>query len=284
MSTHLSNTFSFSRLMMVMRRDLVENWKTNLQIALSVYGAFLISAVMSYTSQKDMTDSSLYFAYRMGFYMAVGIISYIIFLLNGVHIMETMNTKEKRISYLMLPATQAEKYVSRALQATVGTLVMILITLFLAELTRLMIFPILGAPEVLQQFCLFDLKDMALKGLFLNGVENIQLDYLRNLAILNTLSWSVFSLSIYILGGTYFYKRPFLKTFCLIILGFVTLGFICNYWEPTDLLKNVDIEIELWLSSILAIVLTGTCWGLSYFLFTRSQVTERINFKLFKRK
>lgn len=285
MTTYSSNTFSFSRLMLVMKRDLVENWKYNLQIALSMYGAFLISALMTYSSISDMSDINIYYSYRLGFYIAIGFITFCTLLLNAAHIMEVMNSKEKRIAYLMLPATQSEKYISRALQVVVGTVLMLFITLVFAEITRLLLFPLLGAPEVLQHFCIFDFGDVLSNTIFLSGVEDIELENIKNLAILSTCSWFLASLSFFILGGTYFYKKPAIKTFCLLILGFVAFSFILSNWEPHNntVKEEIDYKISLILLIIISVTITVFNWGLSYFLFTRSQVTERINFKFLKR-
>ena len=280
MTTHISNTFSFSRLMMVMKRDLVENWKSYLQTTLSIYSAFLLSALMTFATTKEQSS---YFSYRLGFFIAIGLITYFVFHICAGNVMDVLHTKEKRIAYLMLPATQAEKFVSRAIQAILGTLTMVIVTLFLAEITRLMLFPLLGAPETLQQFCLFDFKDVLLKGAFFNGVENIQDKSLMYLAILNVCSSIVFTHSLFILGGTYFYKRPVVKTFGLIVLGTTLLSFIAGYFGTHSITSDIDELTVLTATSILYLTITAVCWALSYFLFTRSQVTERVNFKFLKR-
>ena len=283
MTTHISNTFSFSRLMMVMKRDLVENWKNNLHNLLSIYGAFLISALMSYVPISDKVDSSVYFAYRLGFFIAVSFITFFVFHINAAHIMDVMNTKEKRIAYLMLPATKAEKFISRAIQVTLGTLVMIIITLFLAEMTRLMLFPLIGAPETLQHFCLFDFHEIFFDKFYWSEVDVTELEKFKLPAILNTIAWCLVSHSMFILGGTYFYKRPIMKTFGYIVLGFTALSFILSLWNPFHALPIVRFEVAIWTSSFIAFAIIITNWALSYFLFTRSQVTERINFKFLKR-
>ena len=284
MTTSISNTFSFSRLLMVMKRDLVENWKSDFNELLSLYGAFLISALMSYVTINDMVDSSVYFSYRLGFYIATGLITYFIFHIAAGNVMSVLHTKEKRISYLMLPATKAEKFVSRAIQAIVGTLVKVIIALFLAEITRLMLFPLLGAPEALQQFCLFDFNDIFLKGSFLNGIENIENRRLMYLAVFNVFSGIMVTHSLFILGGTYFYKRPIIKTFGWIILGITALSFIAGYFGTRSYRAEIDETTLIIASTTFNLFIATICWGLSYFLFTRSQVTERVNFKFLKRK
>ena len=284
MSTQISNTFSFSRLQMVMKRDFVENWKSYLNSSLSIYGAFLISALMTFATAKDVVESSLYFSYRLGFFIATGVITYFILHITAGHIMDVFQTKEKRISYLMLPATQTEKFVSRALQVTLGTLIMIIVTLFLAEITRLMLFPLLGAPEVLQQFCLFDINDIFFKGAFLDGIEKIQDKNLMYLTVVNVFSGIMVTHSLFILGGTYFYKRPIIKTFGLIILGITAISFIAGYCGTHTFKSEIDYTTLTIANTIFNLIITAACWVLSFFLFTRSQVTERVNFKFLRRK
>lgn len=283
MTTHISNTFSFSRLLMVMKRDFVENWKSYFHSFLSLYAAFLISALMAFVTVEDRVDVHVYFAYRLGFFIATGLITYFIFHITAGNIMSVLQTKEKRISYLMLPATQAEKFVGRALQAIIGTTIMIIVALFLAEITRLMLFPLLDAPEPLRQFCLFDLNDIFLKGAFWNGVEGIEDKSLMYLAIFNTCCCIIATHAMFILGGTYFYKKPVLKTFSWIVLGAAILSFIAGYVGTNSYRAQVDETTLLTTSCILNLVIAAICWGLSYFLFTRSQVTKRVNFKFLKR-
>lgn len=230
----------------------------------------------------DHVESSLYFRYCLGFFIAVGFITFMIIHIYAGHIMDVMNTKEKRIAYLMLPATQAEKFVARALNVTVGTLLIILVTLLLAEITRLMIFPLLGAPQTLQHFCLFEVNNF-FNTYYWSKVDVSELEQFKSAAIFNTISWYLASHSAFILGGTYFYKRPVVKTFGTIILGFTVLSFILSLWNPFHALPVMKFEVAIWVSCFFAWAVTLINWTLSYYLFTRSQVTERVNFKFLKR-
>lgn len=286
MKTPLSNSFSFSRLLMVMKRDLVENWKNNLQILLSIYGAFLISSLMTYINISNMVESSLYFSYRLGFFIAISIITFIVLFINAGHIMDVMKSKESRISFLMLPATQAEKFTSRALQVMLGTPIIILVALFLAEITRLTLFPLIGAPEALQHFCLFDFKEIFIR---INDWDDTGLTWLdkdKTLAIINISCALLAYQSIFILGGTYFYKRPIIKTFSVLILVMTALSFIINYLKSLSpsLFQTFSLQGSIWVDTIKTFTVIIINWALSYFLFTRSQVTERRSMNFLKRK
>ena len=287
MTTHISNTFSFSRLMMVIKRDFVENWKQNLHTFLSIYAAFLIAALMAYKGTKDIDPTSIYFAYRLGFFTAVGIISYFLFHISAAHIMDVLQTKEKRIAFHMLPATQTEKFVARALQAVVGCFLMIAAALFLTEITRLILLPIIGAPAALQHFCLFDLQDIIFKGLhwntFESAINNAELDQIKNTVVFNTICWMLATHSMFILGGTYFYKRPYIKTFSYLVLGTIIVSFFLGN-EFLNLFVETSDRLGFTVThSIFNLTITVVCWSLSYYLFTHSQVTERVNFKFLKR-
>ena len=67
------------------------------------------------------------------------------------YIMETMNTQQKRISFLMLPATSLEKFVVRGLYVTIGFFVLMMVALLLAEATRFLFQPLFDLPDVFHQ-------------------------------------------------------------------------------------------------------------------------------------
>ncbi len=69
------------------------------------------------------------------FVFIIGIFS----IVYAANIMENMITKEKRIAFLMLPATMIEKFVARFLIVTVGLAVAIYVAASLAEITRYLV-------------------------------------------------------------------------------------------------------------------------------------------------
>ena len=138
--------FSFARLALVMKRDLMENWKANLYRFLGPYAVILFVMLMGYMKiSVNFAEFSSVIA---------GIFSYILFIgstFMAAHMMETMDTQQKRISYLMLPATSLEKFISRALHVTVGFWVMTILALLLAEATRFLFLPLFDLPEAFHQ-------------------------------------------------------------------------------------------------------------------------------------
>ena len=115
--------FSFSRIAMVMKREIMENWKTNLYRLIGIYAAFALVMVLTMSKQVTYSDSQMAFQHYCSNIM--GTFAFIIGIFGIVYaanIMENMITKEKRIAFLMLPATMIEKFVARFLIVTVGLL------------------------------------------------------------------------------------------------------------------------------------------------------------------
>ena len=129
--------FSFSRLALVMKRDLMENWKMNLYIFLGFFLAFLgvyLFQMYDYIDYDGVPNAfqtvERYISHHTG---AFSVITSCLLFYFASESMRNMRTKEQRLSYLMLPATKLEKFVSRALFVTIGIFVMILLASLLAE-------------------------------------------------------------------------------------------------------------------------------------------------------
>ena len=134
-----NNFFSFSRIAMVMKREIMENWKTNLYRLIGIYAAFALVMILHMWTMSSGRSSQIsfttYCSNIMGtFVFIIGIAS----IAYAANIMENMITKRKNVSlFLMLPATMIEKFVARFLIVTVGMAAAIIVAASLAEITRL---------------------------------------------------------------------------------------------------------------------------------------------------
>ena len=146
MSTN--NTFSFARLALVMKRDFMENWKANLYRFLGPYAVLLLAMLIGYAGADEFDDFRVYSSiiFSMFTYLLLIGSAY-----SASQIMETMDTQQKRLSYLMLPATSLEKFVVRALYVTVGFVVMATLAFMLAEATRFLFLPFFDVHESFHQ-------------------------------------------------------------------------------------------------------------------------------------
>lgn len=92
--------FSFLRIAMVMKREIMENWKTNLYRLIGIYAAFALVMVLTMSKQVTYSDSQMAFQHYCSNIM--GTFAFIIGIFGIVYaanIMENMITKEKRIAF-----------------------------------------------------------------------------------------------------------------------------------------------------------------------------------------
>ena len=284
--------FSFLRIAMVMKREIMENWKTNLYRLIGIYAAFALVMVLTMSKQVTYSDSQMAFQHYcsniMGtFAFIIGIFG----IVNAANIMENMITKEKRIAFLMLPATMIEKFVARFLIVTVGLAVAVFVAASLAEITRYLLLPLFNVPETFHQSVLYNLLSMA-------SVDGEQIyrgsGYAMNMPYQNWLGelcgWAflLWSHSLYILGGNYWYKKPFfffLGALMLISILFSVLSVHILSWIGDDNMRSFSEWLEtnfqwMTLNKLLSLgvaffsAFTMFNWWLSYQLFTRSQVVK----------
>ena len=282
--------FSFSRIAMVMKRDLMENWKTNLYRFLGPYAGILLVMILGYW---NVTSYASFQSMVLSAFLSVLVVG-------GVYsaslIMEPMRTQHGRISFLMLPATMLEKFVSRALFMTVGFFLMATLALVLAEATRYLFLPLFDVPESFRQSLLpyvFDELNFFASSDAMTTTNSwyVETEYnilLGQMASVLSLAWIH---SFFILGGCYWYKNPFWKTLGMLILANFALGVLFFFfikwadglehevWERTfrwieNNLDWVTPACLLVFCILLLSILIMLNWWLSYKVFKRSQVIK----------
>ena len=285
--------FSFPRIAMVMKREIMENWKTNLYRLIGIYAGFLLVMVFTMSKQaSSYSDPQVAFQHYCSNVLGAFVLIIGIFVIvYAANIMENMITKEKRIAFLMLPATMIEKFVARFLIVTVGLAVAVFVAASLAEITRYLLLPLFNVPETFHQSVLYNLLSMA-------SVDGEQIyrgsGYAMNMPYQNWLGelcgWAflVWSHSLYILGGSYWYKKPFFKTLGTLMLISILCSVLSVHiisWVGNDGMRSFAEWLEansqwMTLNKLLSLgvaffsAFTMFNWWLSYRLFTRSQVIK----------
>lgn len=287
-----NNFFSFPRIAMVMKREIMENWKTNLYRLIGIYAAFTL--VMILNMLKSGSNGNPQMAFQQYSTTVMGMFIFIIGIASltyAANIMENMITKEKRIAFLMLPATMVEKFVARFLIVTVGLVVAVVVAASLAEITRYLVLPLFNVPETFHQSVLYQVLSMA----SLDGEQAYRgSGYALNMPYQNWLGemcgWAflIWSHSLYILGGSYWYKKPFFKTLGALILISILCSVLSVHiisWVGNDGMRSFAEWLEanfqwMTLNKLLSLgvaffsAFTMFNWWLSYRLFTRSQVIK----------
>ena len=268
--------FSFSRLGLVMKRDFMENWKTNLYRFLGPYTIFLLVmwfSSMNMTNFNEFSDIVSATFFSVLFFGGSFTASYVL---------ETMNTQQKRTSFLMLPATTFEKFFARFLYVTLGFVVLSTIALLLAEVTRFLLLPLFDLPDTFKQSTLPSVWQT---------IMNVRTFNFNGSGIMESVVGWLFLIwihSFFLLGGCRWYKNAFWKTLGLIILvNFFFIFVSVNLVESLD--ESVMEEIVLWCEANFSwVTVTGILsfaivmfmllillnWWLSYRCFTRSQVIK----------
>ena len=135
----MNKVLDFHRLAMVLRWDALSNWKKYVRNTLGL--AFVFSFICiwyqfnwrsyGYVTYNDVKD--LYLGNVSGLFM---FISFIIFFFCGSRIFINMKTKASRSLFLMLPATNMEKFTSRLLYTVLGTSLMIVASWMIADIIQ----------------------------------------------------------------------------------------------------------------------------------------------------
>lgn len=288
----MDTTFSMVRVRNIMQRDLIENWKSNLYGLLGIFAAFFFPMLGFLWSAEDWVETGFPEVYSFHRFCGnmLGVIGMVVsfaMIFYASRIMKCMDSKENRISYLLLPATKLEKFFSRAVLVTIGTLLMVLVALLALELTHYLLLPLFDLPTVYSQSLLVEVFSMKWAT---HASVDVTGEPVYSWWLMQLLGW-IFCLwnhSLFILGGSFWYKHPFLKTIgtCLAvtILGgimFASLaegGFLIRFSEwIKEHFQDTPQFVDGVLASIAVFFLLFTLfnWWLSYRLFTRSQVIKR---------
>ena len=186
-------------------------------MAFAMFVPFIMHLISSYGFGERSTASNLHAASQF----AIAIFA-IVIMTGGCWIFNNMKTKEQRTTFRMLPATDLEKFVARALYATVVWWFMSFVAYCLADGLRVIASLAAGIHVVKSTIpdLVSTLTDTFNPATFtLNGTRGGEVYATAALA----LAWTFWAHSFYVLGGTLFRRRQFVLTtlahFVLMLVG-----------------------------------------------------------------
>ncbi len=265
----MNKVLDFHRLAMVLRWDALSNWKKYLRNTLGL--AFVFSFICiwyqfnwrsyGYVTYNDVKD--LYLGSVSGLFM---FISFIIFFFCGSRIFINMKTKASRSLFLMLPATNMEKFTSRLLYTVLGTSLMIVASWMIADIIQF-VFSLFLTPGM-QGSLVFDSSHFIVR----NGTSVLGQTFPVGMLLL---SLTIFTHSFFTLGGTVFRKSATLLTICSsFILMFLTA--LISSFVDADVLRHLVQSIEPntfgWLMVMVLLLLSAFNYWAAYKLFTHMQI------------
>ena len=273
------NSFSLRRVGLLVKRDVVENWKVLLYRCL-LWTAVLLWILYNGAKSFERTESyvELYNRYVCDVVESLDTIVLFLFFLSASYVMTHMTTKEGRTNLLMLPARDDEKFIARSLFMVGYPLLTFLVSVLLADVIRMYLFPLLGYYqgefEVLRQSLIPGLWEM----------EEYCVSFHRRWGEWGgvfVLSMIVFAHSCYILGGNFWRKYPFIKTSGLLLLLFVGIYSTMYVFPPEsapawyDTLMRSYYDEFILVCSVPFFVWAILNWYWAYRVFRLSEVVER---------
>ena len=280
----MNKTFDLHRFGMVLRWDLLTNWKGYFnRIAGLAIGIILLSISMLYSFPHsyfiEEGDLGNYYECRMtGFLAAIYIL---LIFVSASNIFGNMKTKLQRESFLMLPANNLEKYAARFLMMSIGSIIMMLIATLIADFVQFVLsfFMTPGYHASIIGSSLSQIYKAATDA-GNNPISILAWQYKIDAAILG---WSFLTMiySFCLLGGTFFRKQPIILTAVSGIIIFMIIGFCgseLEEWGAFDFFKHLNYDnpgtslcMAIFWSVIFLALAASSLWA-SYKIFTRMQV------------
>lgn len=281
----MNKTFDLHRFGMVLRWDLLTNWKSYLySMAGLAIGIIMISISMLYSFPHshyivEGGDLGNYYESRMTGFLAAIVILF--FFISACNIFSNMKTKLQRESFMMLPANNLEKYAARFLMASVGSILIMVIATLIGDFVQFVL-----------SFFMTPGYHASIIGSFLSQIYEAATDTGNNpISILAwhknidgaLVGWS-FLIMIYsftLLGGTFFRKQPIILTAVSGIIIFMIIGYCgrkLEEWGVFDFYTHINYDnpvttlcLAIFWSVVFLALAAGSLWA-SYKLFTRMQV------------
>ncbi len=302
----INNKFSFARLGAVLKCDLVEHRWSNIAAFFTLFVAFL---VCQFTQMNELIEiSHIHSSISPEQYMPslaanctaffYGVLALTLMCAAADMCGVPLKTKGRGLNYLMMPATNMEKFVARALVNTILLIVMAFAALLLADLVRMLFVPLFEVKE----FYGFTLPRILVAlgnpfsaaysaggevwGPTVDGTVRVIgfSAYYGAVNVTTMVAAFLFAHSLFILGGCIWRKAAIIKIWITQIVVTSAVAWIAIKLEPYVLpwlgdvltsLFETEQQAGMTLMSIaipVLLALTALNWWLGYRLFSRKQV------------
>lgn len=271
--------FSLKRFATLLQYDIVSNYRFYLMQILGIFLYHYFSQLyIVWVNTKDWvsaTDSMERFLSSMcitAFWGFTGILLCVTL----SRMFCNLSNKAKRINYLMLPASNLEKYLSRMLIFVVGFVIVNPLMFILADVLRMcslvsmdVHMPLVCSflPSLWNEFAK-NMNDMYAAFVAERGC------FTAVVATIHVVCMGAFGCMLYVVGSLFFSKNAFLKTTSLLLIA----GFILGISLPQ---RNVNTEYNYVLGAIVTFTLFVSTLLFTYYKFKNMVVIKR---KLFKFK
>ena len=280
----MNKTFDLHRFGMVLRWDLLTNWKSYFySIAGLAIGIIMLSISMLYSFPHSHFivegDLSNYYESRMTGFLATILIAF--FFVSACNIFSNTKTKLQRENFLMLPANNLEKYAARFLMMSVGSILIMVIATLIGDFVQF-ILSFFMTPGYHASIIGSSLRQIYKAAT--NTGDNpicILAGQCKIDAALVGWSFLIMIYSFTLLGGTFFRKQPIILTAVSGIIIYMIVGYCGSKledWGAFDFYTHLNHDnpgtslcIAIFWSVVFLALAAFSLWA-SYKLFTRMQV------------
>ncbi len=275
----MNKNFDLHRLGMVVRWSIFSEWKhfasgiIGLSIGIALFCILNLFSLRECIEAGDMgvtkTAEELYLSKVFGFMATIAIIAFFVL---ASCIFTNMKGKLKRENFLMLPASNLEKFAARLALTTIGAVIGIFCALVIGDIIQL-IFSLFITPDFHVSITWPVVTNLGFS-MFPSAGDELPAAALY--------AFLLFAHSFATLGGTFYRKLPTLLTLCTSILLCIILGIVIGKLEAAGLLNfkiNIDFSrgtfaekcIEITAILFFLALSTFNYWG-AYKIFCRMQV------------
>ena len=283
----MNNIFNIKRFGFVFRKDFTENLKSYVLLFLTMFGIMaIVSVYMTWSYCNKWGEGSHYYSASHN----VGLLVFMSFaflaggLLFASTFMTPMNSKLKRLSFLISPSSNFEKFFSRWIIVTIGYIIAFFAAMWMADALRVAV--------ITARFPDLEIKFLDLTKLFNSGGDYSQ-EYLmpKDAFSISVFFYFLFQ-SLFLLGATFWEKSSFVITFTAILIIFFTYMIVCrwaiilSYEEGLNGFGRVlnsfvegnykDMGKQFMLIKTILSIFTLINWILAFFRFRESEIIKRL--------
>lgn len=286
----MNTTFDKTRFVKLLKWEMMTERKDYMRfaigIALTLTFLFCATIISRYFDDVNGYTEDLIIMFKKDTVMILSVFAWTVYLfaifLGASFVFKNVATKQQRIAFFSLPASNLEKFLVRLFHVMIGYPLCFLVALAFADIMQLFLsFILLKGPDysvvVKSVTALFtpiysDLNGEIIKGclLFPHGFTLVGI-----MESLSYLTFFAFNYAFWIFCGTLFRRNAWLLTLASqVVIGFVVIMIICVFPFPSignSLNESSALALAYLCIAIAWVVIALMYWG-SYRLFSRMQV------------
>ena len=265
--------FNFNRFWQVLKWTIVSEKKSILTAAVAFTVAFLAIQLFSCFTIFDITRGLGRVATEAGMVTCAVLLSFMAcYYASGI--LGNAHTTQQRATALMLPASNLEKFTARIIYCCIFMMVLLYVAAVAATGLRMLLELIAGHDDITSAF-----------STLFGNMSTIRINSNMTDGHFFFIASSLWTTSLFVLGGVFFSKRPFIWTNVTLIVGFIVLFTLFFYIGVMigeenlekmlrPIFKDMTIETFICIVDIVLIAFTVLNVWLSYRLYKRLQIVQ----------